>query len=642
MPLSFPQNPTPGQTYTSGLYSWQFDGERWRSFTGGATGATGPVGTTANISVYDEGNLVTTSVSGIDFRGAGITANLVTGNVEVTVTATGSGTGGAEVSDTTPVTTTEGALWMDSETGEFRVYFANSWATVGSGPIGATGPVGATGAGANLASVSSSIVPADNVTYDLGSATLRWRDLFLSGNTIDLGGTAIKSSANGVSFTNAANVDAVVPLTVSAIQISSAGNVVTLQATAGGLQTVGSDGNAAPIGGATVTVSNTVPTTTTEGSLWLDNETGKLRIYYSGAWAGVAVGPVGATGITGNTGPQGATGITGNVGPVGATGITGNVGPQGATGVTGATGPAGAGGSANATAVSDQINNSTGYFDLPSGTTAQRPGSPPSGAVRFNTTTGYGEIYNPTANAWLQFGVSPTLNVEYLVVGAGGGATGGIAGTNYGSGGAAGVLRTGTTSGVALSTSLPVTIGGGGSGVGGGGATAGSGSSSIFNTITATGGSGAGSGFAGANNADFSGAANGGGGTNAGGGAGAGGNGSNMTGGTGVQNSLSGTAIYYGGGGGGGPTGSGGQGGGGNGTSSVGGGSGTVNRGGGGGGTASNVTGGTGGSGIVILKYLATYSATFSAGLTATTSTADGYKTSSVTAGTGTVTFTVA
>jgi hypothetical protein len=39
---------------------------------------------------------------------------------------------------------------MDSETGEFRVYFANSWATVGSGPIGATGPVGATGIQGNI------------------------------------------------------------------------------------------------------------------------------------------------------------------------------------------------------------------------------------------------------------------------------------------------------------------------------------------------------------------------------------------------------------------------------------------------------------------------------------------------------------
>lgn len=53
MPLSFPLNPTPGQTYTSGPYSWQFDGERWRAFSGGATGATGPAGPNV-IVVYQQ------------------------------------------------------------------------------------------------------------------------------------------------------------------------------------------------------------------------------------------------------------------------------------------------------------------------------------------------------------------------------------------------------------------------------------------------------------------------------------------------------------------------------------------------------------------------------------------------------------
>lgn len=49
------------------------------------------------------------------------------------------------------------------------------------------------------------------------------------------------------------------------------------------------------------------------------------------------------------------------------------------------------------TAVSDQSNSSTGYFDLPAGTTAQRPGSPTSGNLRFNTSTNGFEGYNGTA-----------------------------------------------------------------------------------------------------------------------------------------------------------------------------------------------------------------------------------------------------
>jgi len=45
------------------------------------------------------------------------------------------------------------------------------------------------------------------------------------------------------------------------------------------------------------------------------------------------------------------------------------------------------------TAVSDQSNSSTGYFDLPTGTTAQRPGSPNNGMARYNTDTASLEYY---------------------------------------------------------------------------------------------------------------------------------------------------------------------------------------------------------------------------------------------------------
>ena len=39
----------------------------------------------------------------------------------------------------------------------------------------------------------------------------------------------------------------------------------------------------------------------------------------------------------------------------------------------------------NPTTVSDQANTSTGYFDIPSGTDAQRPGSPGTGMLRYNS-----------------------------------------------------------------------------------------------------------------------------------------------------------------------------------------------------------------------------------------------------------------
>lgn len=55
------------------------------------------------------------------------------------------------------------------------------------------------------------------------------------------------------------------------------------------------------------------------------------------------------------------------------------------------------------TAVSDQNNTSTGYFDLPSGTTTQRP-SGSNGMIRFNSSLGTPEVY--TSDGWVTFGAA--------------------------------------------------------------------------------------------------------------------------------------------------------------------------------------------------------------------------------------------
>ena len=48
------------------------------------------------------------------------------------------------------------------------------------------------------------------------------------------------------------------------------------------------------------------------------------------------------------------------------------------------------------TQVSDELNTATGYFQVAKGTTAQRPGSPATGMVRFNTTLNYLEAVSYT------------------------------------------------------------------------------------------------------------------------------------------------------------------------------------------------------------------------------------------------------
>ena len=50
--------------------------------------------------------------------------------------------------------------------------------------------------------VAGDILPNATVTYNLGSPTQRWKDLFISGNTIDLNGSTITSDANGITLTN--------------------------------------------------------------------------------------------------------------------------------------------------------------------------------------------------------------------------------------------------------------------------------------------------------------------------------------------------------------------------------------------------------------------------------------------------------
>jgi hypothetical protein len=68
---------------------------------------------------------------------------------------------------------------------------------------------------------------------------------------------------------------------------------------------------------------------------------------------------------------------------------------------------------------------------------------------------------------------------------------------------------------------------------------------------------------------------------------------------------------------------------------------GTANTGGGAGGLGSDPTGASGGSGIVILKYNPLYTITIGAGLTGSTSQIGEYKITTITAGTGNISWAI-
>ena len=265
--------------------------------------------------------------------------------------------------------------------------------------------------------------------------------------------------------------------------------------------------------------------------------------------------------------------------------------------------------------VSDQVNTSTGYFQVPRGTIAQRPVSPVEGLVRYNSES---DIYEGYINgAWHRFLTANqgSYNINYVAIGGGGGAKDIGSSGDWNSGGAGGGQVTASTTSVTPGTTvLTITIGGGGAdGV--------NGSASVITGVVSAAGGGANpqnmfNGNGGVSGNGYAGGTPAGTGTAGGGGGGAGGVGGNGSkpfepqwtggnGGVGVETIITGTSQVLAGGGGGGAYAQGGAGvnggGNGNGGSYGAGSNGTVNTGGGAGGVY-DLGGHSGGSGVIFLS----------------------------------------
>jgi len=99
----------------------------------------------------------------------------------------------------------------------FKVYSANNTSEVFKVQGGTT-------------TVGGNIIPSANVTYNLGSDTARWNDLFLSGSTITLGTTKISINAdNEVDFTDSANSSVKRKLVVDEIHLGDGADAVVLR-----------------------------------------------------------------------------------------------------------------------------------------------------------------------------------------------------------------------------------------------------------------------------------------------------------------------------------------------------------------------------------------------------------------------------
>lgn len=144
-------------------------------------------------------------------------------------------------------------------------------------------------------SVSGNIVPTSNNAMNLGTPTMRFGSLYLSGNTIDLGGTQITTTTGGdLSFNTTSGNIAITANTVSFLS----------------------------------TVANT--TTTTGNVAFTANLTAEAiyadRYFYSNGTAYYN------TGYTGSAGNAGTNGYTGSAGANGANGYTGSRGTDGTAG----------------------------------------------------------------------------------------------------------------------------------------------------------------------------------------------------------------------------------------------------------------------------------------------------------------------
>jgi hypothetical protein len=77
-------------------------------------------------------------------------------------------------------------IWstVDEAFNRINSNFTELYLTISAGSSGAV----------DLTNLTSSLVPATSGTYDLGSSTRRWKDLYLNGTSIDLGGAPITST----------------------------------------------------------------------------------------------------------------------------------------------------------------------------------------------------------------------------------------------------------------------------------------------------------------------------------------------------------------------------------------------------------------------------------------------------------------
>jgi hypothetical protein len=108
--------------------------------------------------------------------------------------------------------------------------------------------------------LATNLLPSANITYDLGTSTQRWKDIWLANSTIYLGNAQISANATAIVMTNPAGGTTVLQGATPSITgtvVSASGNITGGNLTTAGILTVNSGGAAtAIVNGASNAVGN--------------------------------------------------------------------------------------------------------------------------------------------------------------------------------------------------------------------------------------------------------------------------------------------------------------------------------------------------------------------------------------------------
>lgn len=266
--------------------------------------------------------------------------------------------------------------------------------------------------------MSGDILPASNITYDIGSSNMRFRDLYLSGKTINLGDIKLTSESNALQIKNS-NETAGFPLAVSELLLQDKGESYKFR-NIGGQVAVFSVSNAIESIEPISTVPNiflsnsnigvgvqqpiakfqvsedSILSVARVGNFPLDKSLALFshcNVAASSAYA-LMQSSIGDTYL--NAGLGRAIRFRINNADVGMFSYSGRLG-------IGTTSP------------SCTLHvQSTDAVQIPSGTTGQRPGVPNAGHIRYNTTLNAYEGYGP-GNAWGTLGGVKDTNQDTYI-----------------------------------------------------------------------------------------------------------------------------------------------------------------------------------------------------------------------------------